>query len=78
MKKRLLAIGLLLAMLLSLAACGGGGSTPTDSGSNAGSSASPTSGSSDSGTSLSENAVLANTVYVNPNVGKGMYGGTSE
>ncbi len=78
MKKRLLAIGLLLAMLLSLAACGGGGSTPTDSGSNAGSSVSPTSGSSDSGTSLSENAVLANTVYVNPNVGKGMYGGTSE
>lgn len=82
MKKRILSLCLALAMILSLAACGGssGGDTagqPTapassSAGGSAAASAAP------AGATLSKDALLANSTFVNTNVGKGMYMGTSE
>lgn len=81
MKNRILALLLVLAMALSLVACGGNGTTTetkapaadpapaADDGTQATESA---------GASLSAEAELANQVYTNANVGKGMYTGTSE
>ncbi len=79
MKKRILSLCLALAMVLSLAACGGG-STDTPS---AGSTPSAADGGSaapvtPAGTALSKDAQLANSAFVNVNAGKGMYPGTSE
>lgn len=79
--KKTLALLLVLAMALSLAACGGS-SAPAET-------KAPTQAAADSGetapagteapaSSLSELAQLANSVYVNANTGKGMYTGTSE
>ncbi len=81
MKKRILSLCLALAMILSLAACGGGdkpveptGSAPAATGSNGGSAPAAT----PAGATLSKDALLANSTFVNSNIGKGMYGGTSE
>ena len=79
MKKRILSLCLALTMLLALVACGNnsgdtgtpGGNTPANSG-NGNTPAAP------SGVTLSADAQLANSVSVNPAVGKGMYSGTSE
>ena len=78
MKKRILSLGLALTMLLALVACGNnsgntgtpGNNTPAASG-NGTPDATPTA-------NLSADAQLANSVSVNPGVGKGMYSGTSE
>jgi len=84
MKKRILSLCLALAMILSLAACGGGttsggGETPSGGGT---ATTTPSGGGSTPATpaaaNLSKDAQLANATFVNPNVGKGMYGGTSE
>ena len=74
MKKRILAACLVLAMSLPLAACGGG--TPS---ADTGSGTTPAGGGESPETSsLSANAALANSTFVNTNVGKGLYSGTSE
>lgn len=81
MKNRILAMLLALAMVLSLAACGGNGTTAETTVPAAASTPAADGGTQaaeSTGSGLSEQAELANAVYTNANVGKGMYTGTSE
>lgn len=79
MKNRILALLLVLAMALSLAACGG---SDKPAATQAPAAAAPAQGDSapaaEAAPGVSEAAQLANSVYTNANVGKGMYPGTSE
>ena len=86
MKKRIVALCLVLLLILPLAACkGSNGTVPgsddkTPSGQSTGSSQAGGTTVSDTQAApqISENAALANRVFVNSNVGKGMYAGTPE
>ena len=74
MKNRILALLLVLAMALSLAACGGSDKPAATQAPAQGDSAPA----AEAAPGVSEAAQLANSVYTNANVGKGMYPGTSE
>lgn len=81
MKNRILALLLVMAMALSLAACGGNTTTATTAPAAAADNTSAAAGESQApaeSTGVSELAALANEAYKNANVGKGMYTGTSE
>jgi oligopeptide transport system substrate-binding protein len=82
MKKRILALCLAMVMILPLVACGGGSSSEGSGTENSGSSA-PAAQPADGGSTAAPvaatgDAALANSLFVNPNVGKGMYPGTAE
>ena len=75
MKKRVLSLMLAAGMLAALAACGNGdsgNSTAPDASTSPDSTAS-----TPADTTSSDLATLANQVSVNPNVGQGLYPGTS-
>jgi oligopeptide transport system substrate-binding protein len=78
MKKRILALCLVLVMILPLVACGGGGTSGGTTTNTPSTSQSGTGDSTATSVAATGSAALANSLFVNPNTGKGMYGGTSE
>ena len=78
MKNRILALLLVLAMALSLAACGGSDKPAATQAPAASAQGDSAPAATEAAPSVSEAAQLANSVYTNANVGKGMYPGTSE
>ena len=78
MKNRILALLLVLAMALSLAACGGSDKPAATQAPAAAPAQGDSAPAAEAAPGVSEAAQLANSVYTNANVGKGMYPGTSE
>lgn len=78
MKKRILSLCLALTMLLALVACGNNSGDTGTPGGNTPAAPGGSTPSTPSAATLSADAQLANSISVNPAVGKGMYSGTSE
>ena len=77
MKNRILALLLVLAMALSLAACGGSDKPAATQAPAAAPAQGDSAPAAEAAPGVSEAAPLANSVYTNATVGKGMYPGTS-